>query len=1177
MPTYQFSTPDGHEWEAESDHDLDDDELATLSEHVKTATPEPMKGPSMVERAMAAPGRAVDYALGTAGAAIGHVMQTEPVRAYSRMFEGIPGAAKPEDIDRATTQMEDLREGKTTPGHIIASAIPEGEGALGHAAGVARAVVETGGDMGRDPLALGAIGALRKLGVAGKALTAGASAMFAIQAGKSVTPQLLEAQRMYEEDKGWTPRVTEQVAKAVLTTGAATMAAVHTPRAVAETVASALPDRGGEVYSADQSATPDQRAAAETAQTARATREAEIQAGHVKGIETAGKRLLFERSAALEPQHGATVPEPEAGTPAATALDKAQAAAVEQLATPSGPREADIRRYTKGENVGQPDISPAQSSMVRQRLLQLWADEGGPATRTKPAEGPEPQTQGIVQPWYERLGRQFVRTIEPAFQATARLPVVGKELAGRQREYVTDWEKLKGEADSGSIRALQSVGLDVRNPKAMAENPLSGQIQAFVDGRAPLEALPPEARAAAESLRQIGLKMAQAKVEAGILKPEDVLEHHWPRQSNTPEAHTLMEKARQYARDNGGTVEDALAELQRAGSQIQGVRTSRKVGSSEARATGAEALTPDQYRTDWGAWFDDIRESSREVAEARHLGKNGQTALDLANKLNAIPADRDFALTLLDRLRGTEPQGRGHKFSSNLRATQAGLGLVTSPLTQFGTLSNTAAETSTMATVKSIADTFTKPVMGPDGKPMRWNQPVKRLRAALNEARLDSMRQGALNAGVAEGLTDYYTKTNTQAGPKGTGYAGKVGRLWHVRGTGWADGLQRVIAAKTAPHIVPDAWAAAKSGNKLAQRTLDNWHVDWRRADLTPEMIDTAARRISERSQFKVGVGDVPLWASSPWGKVAFQFQSFGYAHTQFVGSAIDEARQGNVKPLAKLLTLGAATGYLTNEAKQAIFGGRDPKRLDEEAFGAQVADAFGHGGHYSTEGARGKALAYIEGLGAAGGVGALSGAYDRLASGDPSKILLGASGADVDALARAGKELSEGNIGKAAGRTVQGMLPVGPLGVNPRELVGEALTDKPISNPGYAGRELDAVRGEAGAQHRQARADQGALEREGKLQKMANDEAGTMITAAPQKPIDERLVAARRATVMAQLKAELIRAIRRGASEDELGAIREKYMARAGEDEKPVKMGWRAEDRLRGRVVPLEEEEAAQ
>jgi hypothetical protein len=1418
LPTYQFSTPDGHTWEADADHDLSDDEIMGLSEHVKTAAPEPMKpGPSLFSRAIALPARGVDYALGAAGEAIGSVLQSGPARAYASMFEGVPGAATPADIDAAKQKMTDLREGKTTPGTIIADAIPRPEGGvLGHVAAGSRAVVGMAADMGRDPAALGALGALRKLGLAGKALTAGASAMFAIEAGKAVTPELLQAQKLYDEDKGWSPRVTESVAKAVLLGGAATMGALHTPHALGEVVKATLPDRGGDVYRADPNATPDQVAALDATEATRAARGEEVAGGRVAALDRAVATLRAEESARARPQPAprtaaamgidasqsrpaafplpSALPEPgapvgadvgptparpgsqdaagyqlmreveearaaaepavarqpvaeappsaasQAGVPPEIAswLDRAQSSTPTESAQPGAARayalegqptaelmkmhamlserlqrglmtdpeasaylqidkalkdparlarqtaEAQVRamaavdpaaraatgtstpedvagtasepRLSVGESTTLADVaarslapetaprlgakvpgvrfSPAAAEVaaergaepapipdartpegyrklaaqrdggaqetlwtggpgvaraLKARLMELWRNEKGDTGKAKDTVGPAQEQ--IVAPWYEKLGRQFVRTMEPAFQATERLPVVGKELAGRQRAYVTDWEKLKGVADADSVRALQSVGLDVRNPKAMEANPLSGQIQAFIDGRASLESVPEAARPAAQRLLEIGQGLAKAKVEAGVIAPEDVLEHHWPRQTNVPESFTMMEKARQYARDNGGTVEDALSKLQQGGSQIMGTRATRTVGSSQARATGAAELTPDQYRTDWGAWFDDIRETTREVSEARHLGKNGQIALDLANKLNAIPADRNFALTLLDRLRGAEPQSGASRLSSNIRATQAGVGLITSPITQFGTLMNTAAETSVPATVKAIADTFTKPVLGPDKMPMRWTQPIRRLRAAMNEARLGAASRGSLNAEVAGSLADFYTKTNTAAGQKGTGYAGKVGRLWHVRGTSWTDGLMRVIADATAPHIVPDAWDAAKSGNKLAQRQLDNWHVDWRKDALTPDMVDTAARRISERSQFKVGIGDVPLWASSPWGKVAFQFQSFGYAHTQFVGQALDEARRGNVLPIAKLLTLGAGMGYLTNEAKHAIFQGKDPKKYDEVTLGQAAADAFGQGSHYSTEGARGKALAYIEGIGAAGGAGALSGAYERLASGDPSKILLGASGSDAEALARAGQELLTGNPGKAAGRFVQGMLPVGPLGLNPRELAGEALADKPVSNPGYGGRLLDYVRehpgalarggtgelgpGDAGTS-RQARADQGQLERESKLQKLATDETGTMITKPPEKPMDEKLKAARKATVMAQLQNELVKAIKLGATQDQLNAIKDKYMAMANEGERPVRMGWKASDKL-GRRVILDEEEAAQ
>lgn len=1317
---------------------LSDDEMEKLS----PSAPKP----SLFSRVVGAGARASDYVLGGGARAIAAV-ERPVIRAVAsaRGVEDRPETkALLKTVDELEAKGHRMQSGESTYGHELAEEIPRPEsGVLGHAAGGARAVTEFAGDMARDPLTYGAVGALRRFGLVGKGLTTGASAMFAIMAGKEVSPTFVEAQKAYAEDGGWTPRVTELVAKGVLLGGAAVAGGLHAVKSAGHTVAAALPDRAGAAYRADPNATPEQIAAREALDADALAREnqdaglrldamdsaavrlrAEQQALPVTSpaprtaapmaidaaelspapfpIDTrtpgapgarigptmeragsgdaAGYELLREieearassspassatvapgvsapppaalagvppeisrwldrmpRSSPAEPRnpHAArayaldgqptaellemqarlserlqrgTMTDPEAraylqidkalrdpgrlerqaaeaqvramaavsekarvetgtespedltGTAQAPRLSVGESASLADVAARSlapetaprlgsavpgvrfSPQAAETARARGAEPTPIPDArtpdgyrklaaargeseslwsgGPQQSRAIKARLLELWHQE-------REIERPGPAKREPASSLLERAGRAFVRTIEPAFEAQARMPGVGLELAGRERAYVKDWEVLKGQLDAEAIKALQSVGLDPRSPKSMASNPLSQQIYRYLDGLDPLESLPEQARPAAEALRGVQRRLAELKVERGIIKPEDVLEYHWPRKASAPESFGLKAKAEARAVERDITYDQALSELQEASSQITGTRTSRKVTSSQERATGAGALKEGEYRTDFGAYFDDLRESAREIAEHDHLGKNGQVALNLANRLEPGSLDRRFAITLLDRLRGSEQQGIGHKLSSAVRSFQSGVGLVSSPVTQLSTLGNTAAETSIPATARAVADTFLKPVAGPDGKPMSWGRPIRRMRAALNEARLDATRQGAINAGTAEGLTDYYLKTSGQAGAKSSAASNFASRLWHVRGAGWTDGLQRVIAAKTAPHIVPEAWEAAKGGNKLAQRTLDGWHVDWRKDALTPEMIDTAARRISERSQFKVGVGEIPLWASSPWGKVAFQFQSFGYAHTQFVGNALDEARRGNVKPLAKLLTVGAGMGYLTKEAKHAIFSGQAPEDPGEDDFATALARAATGKSHYATDTLKGKALGYIESLAAAGGAGILTAIPERVASRSPAKIALGATGADVDALARAAGDLGEGKVGKAAGRALEGLLPTGPLGVNPRAVAHELMSEEPIARPGYTGRLLDAAGAGPGAE---ARAAAGRLETASKATKAGRDELEALAPLPKEKaPIEKRAAKAEQRAARQAFVNEIARAMKRG------------------------------------------------
>lgn len=89
---------------------------------------------------------------------------------------------------------------------------------------------------------------------------------------------------------------------------------------------------------------------------------------------------------------------------------------------------------------------------------------------------------------------------------------------------------------------------------------------------------------------------------------------------------------------------------------------------------------------------------------------------------------------------------------------------------------------------------------------------------------------------------------------------------------------------------------------------------------LTKEQQIQAARGLTAMSQFKVDPMDLPGWAESPLGKVAFQFKSFSYKQTNFMYThVLKEAANGNVMPLMRWLTLAPAVGAGSTWAKDKI------------------------------------------------------------------------------------------------------------------------------------------------------------------------------------------------------------------------------------------------------------------
>lgn len=82
-----------------------------------------------------------------------------------------------------------------------------------------------------------------------------------------------------------------------------------------------------------------------------------------------------------------------------------------------------------------------------------------------------------------------------------------------------------------------------------------------------------------------------------------------------------------------------------------------------------------------------------------------------------------------------------------------------------------------------------------------------------------------------------------------------------------------------------------------------------------------AARKIVEKTQFKVDPQDLPGWTDSPGGKLVAQFRTFSYNQGKFVSNEIlKPAAKGNLVPLARLMA-ALPVGYALYETKRTIAG----------------------------------------------------------------------------------------------------------------------------------------------------------------------------------------------------------------------------------------------------------------
>lgn len=184
---------------------------------------------------------------------------------------------------------------------------------------------------------------------------------------------------------------------------------------------------------------------------------------------------------------------------------------------------------------------------------------------------------------------------------------------------------------------------------------------------------------------------------------------------------------------------------------------------------------------------------------------------------------------------------------------------------------------------------------------------------------------------------DFVQRTGTVADAvisdlrENTGFTGKVLSKITAPGFGKVETFNRSVAATAGRDY---ANTLAKRGKVDVLRKLGVTGDIGKQ--LTEDQQIMAARRIVEKTQFKVDPQDLPGWVDSPAGKLVAQFRSFSYSQSKFFSNQVlKPLAKGNVMPAARLLA-ALPLGYASYEAKRRLNGRpeeNNPERLVLEAF----------------------------------------------------------------------------------------------------------------------------------------------------------------------------------------------------------------------------------------------------
>jgi len=292
-----------------------------------------------------------------------------------------------------------------------------------------------------------------------------------------------------------------------------------------------------------------------------------------------------------------------------------------------------------------------------------------------------------------------------------------------------------------------------------------------------------------------------------------------------------------------------------------------------------------------------IQGSSHRIAQTENLGKDDSVALKLIDQAGKEGYDTEAMKNAYDVASGARKYSQtaldaSGKMRGYLSTTRLGLGAITNSSQSV----NTGIVTGHMRTLGSMIGQL-------DPKNRAFVQ-----------------KSGVTADGV---LNDLKTET---------GFVGKTLGKVTAPGFGKVEGFNRSVAAIAGKRYA-DSLAAKGDVNTLKKLGVEG-EIGKK---LTEAQQIQAARKIVEKTQFKVDPQDLPGWVDSPLGKLVAQFRTFSYSQSKFFSNEVlKPAAKGNFKPLARLAA-ALPVGYVLAEVKRDLNNRpeeEDKKRKAIEAFG---------------------------------------------------------------------------------------------------------------------------------------------------------------------------------------------------------------------------------------------------
>ncbi len=464
----------------------------------------------------------------------------------------------------------------------------------------------------------------------------------------------------------------------------------------------------------------------------------------------------------------------------------------------------------------------------------------------------------------------------------------------------------------------------------------------------------------------------------------------------------------------------------------------------------------EDYRRDLGVVGEYLLEANRRIAEAEELGPKLERAREALYQISPERGERDYAMTGLLRMTGREPRNWMHQGSDVARKFSAITKLGFGAFNQLGSIANTVGAAGVRASIKAVSE-----VGIPGTKSFR-------------EARYNALKSGALFGNISnEIMTTWGTGPSKRAtwNVPGKAYDTAAKHLW---GVPYVDAYMRIVASAAAKHAIPDMvakgdWKGLRKMSlepDVARKVSAALKSGEQLSPVMKRVVERAEKRLSDKTQYRTGIAEMPLWSTSPAGRLLTQFMPFMYQHGRAVTELVrtkDYRALGRYVAAAVVVGEGAAS--LKSIAQGYGMAGEPPN--DDEGKLQWALEIMGNRRVQADFDKPGTiAERALQDFVYAGGVGLYQTALERAARMRSLEDVGGPALGDIGKVARAANAAAGGRLRPAAKAASEMLIPGFGSQVG-TEFFRDPTTEakSPAYWPGWVGRGKDLLAGDTDLQ----------------------------------------------------------------------------------------------------------------